>query len=734
MTTPPNYQANTPETDKVIDWPDWLTKIALILALVLVAVRITSLEVVREVMDFSVDSISVAGPGPTTTLLLDLLCWTPALLVLARRAFDRRYTLRLHVSHLLAVLLGAWVIASCFWASDKFQAVVNASTWCAAMALGWAVCQLVRSWTRFRIVAALGVGLAMLFVSQAFIYRYFEWPDTVKVWDQTRHDVMQQRGWTEDDFSFKQFDAKVRRGEMVGFFRSPNTYAAAAAMCALVAIGVVAQRFANGDDPVFPVLAAIPAVLSVGILWLADSRTALAGFLLCAVLFVVAWAFRETLSRRSRLLFAIGCGAVLLGIAAVVAIGLTTGGLFHDSLTFRWNYWIASWALFKQHVLTGVGWSNFGNNYLAFRMPIASEEIRDPHNLFVKFMTETGVIGLALATAWLGRLAWEMTRPVLPRPSNASPQSAIAFWVAVPVAFLLLRLIVNLPLSLVGFEPLKLLMFALLIVVGLIVATARSSTDYNADDRPAPLLLLGVLVALAGFLLHAMVDFALFETGPLLLMMLLVGAVLGIRHPGAAGKKERTGLALAALAAVFFGVIAFAALIVLPISSAEARSRRAAELVGQQRFAAAATELREAYTAAPVSNFDYAARSARYLIVSRQSDPQEILGMLTLAITSDPKNPMGWLERARFRRSLGNHEMNRVEDVSRDYASALALNPNDVRSRLEFADYLASAGRAEGAAEQYRLAIDYNDRLHPDEPKRLPSDRVEQLKQIIQPR
>jgi len=722
-----------PDTETpAFDWPDWLTKIALILALVLVAVRITSLEVVREVMDFSADSISLAGPGPTTTLVLDLLCWVPTLLVLVRRAFDRRYTLRLHVSHLLAVLLGAWVIASCFWASDKFQAVVNASTWCAAMSLGWAVCQLVRSWTRFRIVTAIAVGLAMLFVSQAVIYRYFEWPDTVKMWDQTKAQTMAQRGWSADDFVFKQFDAKVRRGEMVGFFRSPNTYAASAAMCALVAIGIGVQRFRNKDDPIFPVVALTPAALSVGILVLTGSRTALLGFILCIGLYVVAWLLRDTLTKKSKLIYVLACTGTAIAIAVLVSIGIETGGLFHDSLTFRWNYWVGSFSLFKQHMLTGVGWGNFGGSYLAHRLPIASEEIKDPHNLLVKFMTETGAIGLALAIAWIGRTAWELTRPIQPRPSTAAPSRAIEFWVAVPVGFLLLRLIVNFPLSVAAFEPLKVLLFALLVAIALIIATARSTTDLNSDDRPAPMLLLGVLVGLAGFLLHAMVDFAMFETGPLLLMMLLIGAVLGIRHPGAAGKKERTGLALASLAAVFFAIVAFTALIVIPISSAEARAQEAVQLVSQNRYAAAATKMREAFATAPVGNFDYAAKSARYLVFSRTADPQEILGMQTLAIGSDPTNPLGRLDRARFRRSLGDHELNRVDDVSRDYSTALTLNPSDVQSRLEFADYLATAGRPTEAAEQYRLSLDFNDRLHPDEPKRLPKQRVEQIEHLLQ--
>ncbi len=721
------------ETTPSIDWMDVLTKTALALAMVLVAVRITTLEVVREALADMPGDLAISGPGPTTTLVLDLLCWLPTLLVLLRRAIDRRYTLRLHFSHLLMVLLAGWVIASCFWASDKFVAMITASTWCAAMSIGWATCQLVRSWTRFRMVASIGVGLALIFVVQALLYRYWEHPDMVRMWDQNKTQFMQARGWTQDDFAFKQFDAKVQRGEMIGFFRSPNTYAAAAAMCMFVAAGIAIQRGRDRDDPLFPVLIAIPAILSILVIVFADSRTALAGVVVCAGLFATTWLGRDYLVKYRRKSFLVACGIILLGIGGLVLLGLSTGGLLHDSLTFRWHYWVGSSAIVRDHPLLGVGWGNFANAYLPHRLPIASEEIKDPHNALVKFTTETGIIGLLLVIAWFGRSAWEATRPISPQSPVTPDKSAmpLALLMGVPIGFLLMKLIVNLPLSIDGFEPLKLLLFGLLLTMGIITATARSTTLLIADDRPAPLVLWGVLIGLAGFLLHAMVDFAMFETGPLLLMMLLVGAVLGARHPGAAGRKQRTSLAVASLAMVFFGVMAFVALVLIPTASAEARSNAARELVQQQRFAAAATELREAMANSTVDNANYATRAARALMASNQSNPRDILALLTQAINADPSDPGAWLDRARFAARVADPAMASVDAISNDYLQALARNPNDVASRIESADYLASAGKAEQAIKQYQLALDFNDRLGPNETKRLPPARVAEIKAKI---
>lgn len=718
-----------------IDWMDVLTKTALVLAMVLVAVRLTTLEVVRETMADLPGELAVSGPGPATTLTLDLLCWLPTLLVLVRRAIDRRYTLRLHISHLLMVLLSLWVIVSCFFASDKFVAMINASTWCAAMSIGWATCQLVRSWTRLRMVASIGVGMGLIFVLQAMLYRYWEHPDIVKMWDQTQSQIMQARGWTADDFAFKQFDAKVRRGEMMGFFRSPNTYAATAALCLFVSMGLAIQRLKDRDDPIFPLLIGLPAVLSILIIVFADSRTALAGVVLCAGIFALTRWRRELLIKHRKKAFWGACGIIAAGTIGLVLIGVTTGGLLHDSLTFRWNYWVGSSGIVRDHPLLGVGWGNFANAYLPHRLPVASEEIKDPHNALIKFVTETGVIGLLLAVAWLGRTAWEATQPVAPQLSAASPStpaaSPVSLWAGVPIGFVLMKVIVNFPTAMDGFEPLTLLLYGLLLAMGIIVATARSTTRLIPDDRAASWVMWGVLIGLVGFGLHAMVDFAMFETGPLLLMMLLVGAVLGARHPGAAGRKQRTSWAIALLAMVFFGLMAFVAMVLIPTASAEARSHTARELMQQSRFAAAATELREAMVTSPVDNANYATRAARALMSSNQSNPRDILALLTQAISADPSDPGAWLDRARYAAHLRDPAMAGVDAITTDYLQALARNPNDVASRIELADYLTSAGKTPDAQKQYQIALDFNDRLGPDETKRLPTSRVAEIKAKI---
>src|SRR6516164_6488510 len=61
------------------------------------------------------------------------------------------------------------------------------------------------------------------------------------------------------------------------------------------------------------------------------------------------------------------------------AIGQPRLGLSRlASLTIRWQYWVGATRLFMHHPWFGVGWANFGDSYLAFRLPLAVEYPKDP--------------------------------------------------------------------------------------------------------------------------------------------------------------------------------------------------------------------------------------------------------------------------------------------------------------------------------------------------------------------
>ena len=107
------YYQTVRDPRPAIDWRAMLTLMGFGLGLALVAGRCMVLETVRDPFDVRVGALpNVLGAGADTSFVLDLLCCVPAILVLARRCLDKRYTLRWSWSLLLIVPLSAWMALS----------------------------------------------------------------------------------------------------------------------------------------------------------------------------------------------------------------------------------------------------------------------------------------------------------------------------------------------------------------------------------------------------------------------------------------------------------------------------------------------------------------------------------------------------------------------------------------------------------------------------------------------
>ncbi len=376
------------------------------------------MEILREPFEIVPNSpASPRGCGPAGSLWLDLLACLPALIVLARRTFDRDYSLRPALSFIPLSLLAIWTTTSVAWSADKFAAAVSASHVVGAVAIAFAASQLVRSWTRFRIATALGLGLVLAYTVHGVYYRTLDLPDVQKDWVDHREERLRQNNLDPESFAGKQFEKKILAGEMIGFFSSPNSFAAVIVLCFILCAGLAAHRLSHKDG--FASL--VPYVIAAGgagyILYYCRSRTAFVTLILGLLFLASLSRVRPWLARHSRATYASGVAGVFFLASIVIAYGYTHGNLTHfaaNTLTFRWKYWVASAHMFRDHALLGVGYANFGQTYLRYRLPEAAEEIIDPHNFFVRIATELGAVGAILLLAWLLRLAWELTRPLTP--------------------------------------------------------------------------------------------------------------------------------------------------------------------------------------------------------------------------------------------------------------------------------------------------------------------------------
>lgn len=161
----------------------------------------------------------------------------------------------------------------------------------------------------------------------------------------------------------------------------------------------------------------VMATLIVGYcLLLTKSRTAYVGALvgLTVCLLAAALAHRWSWSANLRPVILWGLVTLFAAGGLTVLAGLT-GGLDRlvlaeapKSLQYRLEYWWSSLQVIRESPLVGVGPGQFRQHYLAHKLPRSSEEIADPHNLFLDVWANGGLLSLA-GVSWLVYLLCRLT-------------------------------------------------------------------------------------------------------------------------------------------------------------------------------------------------------------------------------------------------------------------------------------------------------------------------------------
>lgn len=242
----------------------------------------------------------------------------------------------------------------------------------------------------------------------------------------------------------------MNSSEPFGFFALANTLAGILAVGFVLLLGMTVgewKRFTLQNRCALVVMLALVGYC----LLLTKSRTAQVGAVIGCVILGIHW-IKTTSQMSIRKLVPIA-GISLAILASAVGLASLTGGIDFQVLSeapksflYRMEYWRGTLAVISEHPILGVGPGNFRQAYLQQKLPESSEEIADPHNMFLDVWANGGFLALLGLVALLSFICMQW------RTKSNIDETEVAEitprWPVVPGVFISIFLMYFLPLVL----------------------------------------------------------------------------------------------------------------------------------------------------------------------------------------------------------------------------------------------------------------------------------------------
>ncbi|MGD8453170.1 MAG: O-antigen ligase family protein [Phycisphaerae bacterium] len=480
------------------------------------------------------------GISPAVTVWLDSLALTAAAAALARTW--RRGMIRRGVT-VAIVLLAAALVVSVFAANNKRLALNTGwSLWIATLSGAALVCLMRASWMPRLLLAAV-LATACTTGVKCVLQVTYEYKDLLEYWQEHKEELVPP-DMAPDDPMLVNFERRMQSGEAVGYQAHPNVTGSLLATAFLVAAGLtigllgsrviplVGERIAAG------VMAGAMAALSAVALWMTGSLGAIVagGMGVVALLVFGLWHTRfGAWAGRVTVLLIVGYAAVIGGAAA---FGVRHGTLPHPSLAFRWYYWTAAMRAYLDAPLTGIGRDNFVDAYLLHKPPESTEDVRDPHNIWLALLVEMGPLGLLGAGLLLALCVHcALRRLAVTTPARDPPE--ITLGMMLPAAAFILPLHLLFSGALLEGSPLILWLAEVAVAwVLVLVLSVRLFEALATSPAAEGWLAAGLAAALLAALLHGLLDFALLTPAGWSLFAAVAAAACALRAPASGPARD----------------------------------------------------------------------------------------------------------------------------------------------------------------------------------------------------
>lgn len=709
------------------------------LILLVVAVRPMLGETWMQNLDWGSGMI---GPGPLTSITLDLIIVLATLIIAidklrqARRAGKSDLNARGPAWTPFALPIALMVVAAVcgtIMASNKRTAINGAINWLAMLLMFCALADMLKAHWKRRLL--IGVVLAGCTVAAAKGYMQWGWEfnQTIEQFEQNKREFLETKGWRENDPMALAYISRLYSREINGFFPHSNVFSSLMIIGTVLGAALALEKWRRSKHAIGYAWAIIATILSLIIfstfhlvvhgapapawmklLRLTGSKGGLIGVYFALLSLSFFGLLGHKLSRWRKNVLATAMVALVMAGAIVMAYGTARGELPSRSLTFRWHYWVGTMPVIGDHPWVGVGFGNFGQHYLKYKLPEAPEEVKDPHNVLLSTASQMGVVGAIGLLVFLGMIFVQGSRP--PSISNAPeppPRHNRVWRWSLPLAIGVFIIHAS---TTAGWGNLAVVIWLSAIPVtiwGLVLLGWLGFDDQLRflDDHWSRWPVLGIACALGAFLLHSIVDLAMFYPGTATIFFALAATWMAGANTHARRGWAYPALAVAAAALLLAGVF-FA---YLPVLAATRQIEQAHVNAGKRDSKAFLNHLKGAMEA---DRLDPAAALTLGRVCAELGTESELAkNALKTAHQRDPADgrPLQW---------LAHVNLNDPEVAIGYMAKAVDRYPTNTLLQLRYADLLASAGRNQAALQHYEVALKCDAALDISEAKRLPSDAV----------
>lgn len=710
----------------------WLEKLLLCIVLGLTVLRVTIVE--TPLID-SPQAGSVLSSENISLLLSTVLLACAAAWLLKAVISGQFNWRRTWFGWGVGLFIAAGVVAAVF-ASNKRAAVTDSAILASPMVAAMFLVQWLRSATRIRWTLLLILAVGVAATLQCYEQKTGSNDNVVAQYEANPAEFLQKQGIEEGTLEHWMYRHRLYSKDIRGFMMTSNSAATFFLLAVFAAAGLslqtVSKKMAQQQLALFVCYLLAAGIILAGLL-LTRSKGGLGAFVLGSMLLCVLLFFGKSIRKHRRIFGIVLLLLIVIAAGFMIHYGTTHGRLpGGNSMLVRWQYWVSSVEMIRDHFLAGVGGGNFPDYYMRYKIPAALETVQNPHNWIVSLLSQYGPLGLiafimaviiVLFRGLQNSFSSDTNPTVQPLPSSGR------LWIGLLACSALMMLIIRpmlVDLEIFKQQPdvaaaaylvLYIIPAAIFVLVFILLrATFGSGSEQENDPRR---LSCALMCGLAAVLIHNLVDFALFEPGNWTLFWLFAAIIIAQVHNSAEQPvrihqldfSKRLGLG----AGLVIASIAYLSIVLLPALKAEQIFKKA--LIADTP----PMDLIEAAIAADPLSSKTAHQAASLMVQMYQNQGMDNPAVLdraemyeNIAIQRNDADFKLWRLRARINvirseQTEGTAKQAALTKAFEDLQQALDRYPGSDKLCFLLAGVAEQLGKNDVALSYYQAAVDIED-------------------------